>query len=596
MDRYGAFAAFAFASILILCPCNAAQAETCDSLLIQPTQMDYGWKGPAHDRPWPDDASFRLAITKRCGGTGAVCTNDGECGPESCQPTCSGAPGADEICEYTSAALSKRCITDMSRVCTSDAGCAGVPCVTFLGVPVPVVSSGVPFCVAAYLVDDATGTVDMADGDASLELTTRWRIHLGINLATPCPRCSASGVEQPGAAGVCDGGPANGNACTVDAVSADFGALSYDCPPANNANISGPGLYRAFGRADTGSHSATATLPCASPFDQFHPGTGGNPICLDDFTACASNDDCATAPCGLYCHCGFCDEGFGLDPDRPCMSDADCDGGTCGVAPADGELSQAQPNKCDSLVCGEVRPEQCCTSDDPGCSMPTAPIGVCNGEAAGCVTNDECLASGRGNECVLSPRKCFESTIDHSGAATASTNRCTGQTPAVACETNADCEAGACEGVCPAARFQLLTCASGASSAAYNSAVGLPGPLRLDVLASFVSAQGGVCGDGVRQFGEDCDDGNAEPYDGCGVDCSLQPRCGDVDGSDDLTATDALITLQLAIGLAPSFKCACDVLACADYNGDRMLTASDALTLLILSTGGEHDPNCPPCA
>jgi hypothetical protein len=27
-----------------------------------------------------------------------------------------------------------------------------------------------------------------------------------------------------------------------------------------------------------------------------------------------------------------------------------------------------------------------------------------------------------------------------------------------------------------------------------------------------------------------------------------------------------------------------------------MLTASDALTLLILSTGGEHDPNCPPCA
>src|SRR6185295_7801316 len=35
-----------------------------------------------------------------------------------------------------------------------------------------------------------------------------------------------------------------------------------------------------------------------------------------------------------------------------------------------------------------------------------------------------------------------------------------------------------------------------------------------------------VCGDGVQQSGEECDDGNATDSDGCHNDCTL-PSCGD---------------------------------------------------------------------
>ncbi len=35
-----------------------------------------------------------------------------------------------------------------------------------------------------------------------------------------------------------------------------------------------------------------------------------------------------------------------------------------------------------------------------------------------------------------------------------------------------------------------------------------------------------VCGDGVVEGAEQCDDGNLEPYDGCSPSCNLDPRCG----------------------------------------------------------------------
>ncbi len=35
------------------------------------------------------------------------------------------------------------------------------------------------------------------------------------------------------------------------------------------------------------------------------------------------------------------------------------------------------------------------------------------------------------------------------------------------------------------------------------------------------------CGDGIQDEGEECDDGNNEPDDGCDPNCALEPRCGD---------------------------------------------------------------------
>ncbi len=67
--------------------------------------------------------------------------------------------------------------------------------------------------------------------------------------------------------------------------------------------------------------------------------------------------------------------------------------------------------------------------------------------------------------------------------------------------------------------------------------------------------------------------------------------CGDANGDGGISATDALIALQAAVGTAP---CA---LAVCDANGDGRLSASDALRILQAAVGipvGFHCDGSPP--
>jgi len=41
-------------------------------------------------------------------------------------------------------------------------------------------------------------------------------------------------------------------------------------------------------------------------------------------------------------------------------------------------------------------------------------------------------------------------------------------------------------------------------------------------LTACMSAEGPVCGDGVLEDPEECDDGNLETFDGCGVTCEIE--------------------------------------------------------------------------
>lgn len=111
------------------------------------------------------------------------------------------------------------------------------------------------------------------------------------------------------------------------------------------------------------------------------------------------------------------------------------------------------------------------------------------------------------------------------------------------------------------------------------------GPFRLTDL---VSPSGSPCGDGVRDSGEACDDGDRSFVRGeaCQPDCSAT-LCGDPDGNGLRNIVDALMILRSSIGV---FPCALSV---CDLNHDGQVSTSDALRSLQLAVGNPVTLDCP---
>jgi cysteine-rich repeat protein len=89
-----------------------------------------------------------------------------------------------------------------------------------------------------------------------------------------------------------------------------------------------------------------------------------------------------------------------------------------------------------------------------------------------------------------------------------------------------------------------------------------------------------VCGNGIVEGSEECDDGNLAAYDGCGPTCLFDTLCGDADRNQKLTAVDAQRILRASVGLSP----ACPLVTC-DTSGDGSLTVGDAQRVLRRSVG-----------
>lgn len=78
--------------------------------------------------------------------------------------------------------------------------------------------------------------------------------------------------------------------------------------------------------------------------------------------------------------------------------------------------------------------------------------------------------------------------------------------------------------------------------------------------------------------------------------------CGDVDANTVITASDALATLNAAVGIPAVIDCSCDTCVdaavdrapryCADVDGNAEMTASDALALLVAAVGGQVSLSC----
>ena len=67
--------------------------------------------------------------------------------------------------------------------------------------------------------------------------------------------------------------------------------------------------------------------------------------------------------------------------------------------------------------------------------------------------------------------------------------------------------------------------------------------------------------------------------------------CGDPDDSGTVNATDALVTLRVAVGIEDCDLCVCNVDSVGGF-----ASASDALRVLNAAVGLPVGLDCPPCA
>jgi len=462
-----------------------------------------------------------------------------------CNLTCDCDSDNNTTCEITGPTDKGRCQIDLQIECASSADCpGGQPCQRFFGPPLPLNAGGTPTCVTTFFADDITGTADAKTGEGDIAANLRSRVHLGISIDQPCPRCGALGQQPALAIGdtfTCESGPQDGQPCTVEAISSVWGGLSSDCPPAATANVSGQGLVINFSKVTTGTVTKDAVLPCAD-FPSLHP-SGGGAVCLDDFSACSSNADCtrcvgdpathctsdadcggngpcAEAPsqpiaCGIYCHCGFCNG----DPDKPCFADDECAAGeTCSATAGP---SQSNANSCKNFVCGLTEPESCCTAaDGAACTNPTGTQSECSILTyITCSTNADCPAGA--GVCNIFPTPCFENQITREGVPSPLGSYCAEDPDnAAPCTSNADCAKGACEPDTSRPSTAALFCIPPTASPSVNDAGGIPGPGAILFDAALRMCR---CGNAELECDEQCDDGNNTNGDGCDEACRLEP-------------------------------------------------------------------------
>jgi len=511
------------------------------------SDLDAGWNGAGHNASITEGASIFIEVVRRCGGDGAVCRLDADCTGATCDLTCDCDSTTDTVCDVAGPVGVSRCLVATNKTCVTNSDCTGSDgsqCVKFFGPPLPLSAEGTPTCITSYFQEDISGTANTATGEGEASAFLRSRVHLGISQENPCPSCGTL-AQNPtvGDTFTCQGGPQNGQSCTVDAVSPDFGGTSAACPPASNTNVSGVGLAVKFNSISTGTQTVDAVLPCGGSLASLHPSSG-NAFCLDDTnaacstnadclrctgdptTACTTNADCtgngtcASAPeqpvsCGVYCQCGFCDG----NPDAPCFSDAECGvGETC--EQGTGATQQLQGNNCSNLICGLGGAEQCCSNDDPSCTNPTALVGECTDQPfRSCGNNADCTNAGASGPCELSNRPCFENQISRTGSPSPLGSYCVGDPDVGSCTTNADCGTGTCVPDSSEPTTVALFCVPPTASASINAAGGIPGPGAITFKSVIISYR---CGNNVLEGLEECDDGNNTNGDGCNEICETE--------------------------------------------------------------------------
>ncbi len=264
-------------------------------------------------------------------------------------------------------------------------------------------------------------------------------------------------------------------------------------------------------------------------------------------------NDCRICGNGVTTPPEECDDG-NLVPDDGCT--AACT--TCGNGVT------TPPEQCDdgNLVDGDYCSSSCTSTNPPPCSAPVVipPDGGTFGGATSGTSQYTGTCAGAG------PERAYEWTPSASGTAVIDT--CGSAFDTVLYIREGSCGTGAqiaCDddsAPCPPFKSRLTpTVQAGHTYFVFvdGFATTSAGSFVLNVVPP------GVCGDGVVGFGEQCDDGNTDPADGCN-DCV---KCGDGVTTPPETCDDANLadddgcssTCQLACPAAPLAGCRAPVAA-----------------------------------
>lgn len=327
-------------------------------------------------------------------------------------------------------------------------------------------------------------------------------------------------------AGVCSGAARSCDdavVCTVDSCDEDGDACVNT---ASNGNCD-DGLFC------NGSEVCDETLDCQAGIAPDCSGlddqcvTG---VCDEDTDACATDN---------------ANEGLTCDDGAFCTVDEVCTSGVCAGAARD---CSDDGVACTVGSCNEIDDSCSNNADDSVCDDGV----FCNG-AETCDVVTDCQA-GVAVDCSGLDDQCAIGVCDEG---------------ADACEAENANEAGACDD----GEF----CTDGDICTAGECA----GTLRPNCL---------VCGNGIVEPGEECDDGDAEFEDGepCTSGCTIT-RCAQPTNPERPrpAASDALYALRAAVR-----QVTCAISVC-DATGDGRITASDALLALNSAVGRDVELKCP---